>query len=60
MAPYDLVGFVGAAIVIAAYFANQQRRLRSDDWRYPLANLEKLTKLAERRLPWYGKASRLG
>jgi hypothetical protein len=39
MAPYDLAGFVGAAIVIAAYFANQQRRLRSDDWRYPLANL---------------------
>lgn len=37
--PYDLVGFAGAAIIIAAYFANQQRWLRSDDWRFPLANL---------------------
>ena len=39
MALYDLVGFAGAAIIIAAYFANQQRWLRSDDRRYPLANL---------------------
>jgi hypothetical protein len=39
MAFYDLVGFAGAAIIIAAYFANQQRWLRSDDRRYPLANL---------------------
>ncbi|HJU18211.1 MAG TPA: hypothetical protein VJ770_17295 [Stellaceae bacterium] len=39
MAFYDLVGFVGAAVLIAAFFANQQRWLRSDDWRYPLANL---------------------
>jgi hypothetical protein len=36
--PYDLAGFAGAAIAVAAYFANQQRWLRSDDWRYPLAN----------------------
>ena len=34
-----LAGVVGAAIVIAAYFANQQGWLSSDDWRYPLANL---------------------
>jgi hypothetical protein len=39
IAPYDLVGFAGAAIAVVAYFANQQRWLRSDDWRYPLANL---------------------
>lgn len=39
MAPYDVVGFAGAAIAIIAYFANQQRWLRSDDWRYPAANL---------------------
>jgi hypothetical protein len=39
MALYDLVGFAGAAIIITVYFANQQRWLRSDDWRYPLANL---------------------
>jgi hypothetical protein len=37
--PYDIVGFAGAAIGIGAYFANQQRWLRSDDWRYPFANL---------------------
>jgi hypothetical protein len=39
MTPFDLAGFAGAAIIIAAYFANQQRWLRSDDWRFPLANL---------------------
>ena len=37
--PYDLAGFAGAAIGIGAYFANQQRWLRSDDWRFPFANL---------------------
>jgi paired small multidrug resistance pump len=37
--PYDIVGFAGAAVFVAAYFANQQRWLRSDDWRYPFANL---------------------
>jgi len=35
----DLIGFAGAAVMIAAYFANQQRWLSSDDWRYPAANL---------------------
>jgi hypothetical protein len=39
IAPYDLIGFAGAALGIAAYFANQQRWLRSDDWRFPFANL---------------------
>ncbi|MBV9829237.1 MAG: hypothetical protein JO001_26765 [Alphaproteobacteria bacterium] len=36
---YDLVGFTGAAVLIAAYFANQQGQLPSDDWRFPSANL---------------------
>jgi hypothetical protein len=36
---YDVIGFVGAAAIVAAYFANQQRWLRSEDWRYPFANL---------------------
>ena len=36
---YNAVGFIGAALLIAAYFANQQRWLPSDDWRYPFANL---------------------
>jgi hypothetical protein len=34
-----LAGIAGAAIVIAAYFSNQQGWLGSDDLRYPLANL---------------------
>ena len=37
--PYNLAGLAGVVIVIAAYFANQQRWLRSDDWRFPFANL---------------------
>jgi hypothetical protein len=37
--PYDIAGFAGATLGIAAYFANQQRWLRSDDWRYPFVNL---------------------
>ena len=32
-------GFVGAALVIGAFFANQQGWLASDDWRFPLLNL---------------------
>jgi hypothetical protein len=35
----DLIGFAGAALMISAYFANQQRWLSSEDWRYPAANL---------------------
>lgn len=34
-----LIGFVGVAVIVSAYFANQQRWLSSEDWRYPLANL---------------------
>jgi hypothetical protein len=36
---FTIVGFVGAAIIIVAYFANQTGRLSSDDRRFPLANL---------------------
>ena len=36
---YDVIGFAGAAAIVAAYFANQQRWLSSEDWRYPFANL---------------------
>lgn len=36
---YDVIGFAGAAVIVAAYFANQQRWLKSEDWRYPFANL---------------------
>ena len=36
---YNIVGFLGTASLIAAYFANQQGWLPSDDWRFPFANL---------------------
>lgn len=36
---YTAAGFAGAILVIAAYLANQAKRLASDDWRYPAANL---------------------
>lgn len=36
---FDVVGFVGAAIVLLAYFLNQDGRLDSANWRYPLSNL---------------------
>jgi len=39
IALYDLAGLLGALIIMAAYFANQQRWLPSDDWRFPAANL---------------------
>ncbi len=32
-------GFAGAALIIVAYFANQQGWLASDDRRFPAANL---------------------
>lgn len=36
---FTLSGFVGVALILCAYFANQQRWLASDDWRFPLANM---------------------
>ena len=36
---YELAGFVGAAIIVVAYFAVQQRWLNALDWRFPAANL---------------------
>jgi hypothetical protein len=32
-------GFLGAALIILAYFFNQQGWLASDDWRFPALNL---------------------
>ena len=37
--PGMAAGFVGVALIVAAYFANQQGWLGSDDWRFPVANL---------------------
>lgn len=34
-----VAGAIGAASIVVAYFANQQRWLRSEDWRFPFANL---------------------
>lgn len=36
---FTIGGFMGAALVVVAYFANQQGWLASDDWRFPAANL---------------------
>ncbi|HEX5321035.1 MAG TPA: hypothetical protein VFW46_17875 [Stellaceae bacterium] len=36
---YTLAGLAGTAMIVLVYFANQQRWLRSEDWRYPAANL---------------------
>ena len=36
---YEAVGMVGVALILAAYFANQKRWLRSEDWRFPAVNL---------------------
>jgi hypothetical protein len=35
---YTGAGFVGVVMVLVAYFANQQRWLSSEDWRFPTAN----------------------
>ncbi len=34
-----VAGVVGAAIIVAAYFADQQEWVSSRNWRYPFANL---------------------
>ncbi|MGH7041470.1 MAG: CBU_0592 family membrane protein [Acetobacteraceae bacterium] len=39
MSALVMAGFVGSALVIGAYFANQQGWLASTDRRFPLANL---------------------
>ena len=35
----DIIGYLGAAIIILAYLLNQKGWLRSEDWRFPGANL---------------------
>lgn len=35
----NLVGYLGAAVVILGYFLNQRGRLSSEDWRFPAMNL---------------------
>ena len=37
--PFTFAGVLGAAVIIAAYFANQKRWLASEDWKFPFANL---------------------
>jgi hypothetical protein len=36
---YRAIGLFGAAIYVVAYFANQARWLKAEDWRFPAANL---------------------
>ena len=35
----DIVGSIGAGMVVLAYLLNQSRQLRSEDIRFPLINL---------------------
>jgi hypothetical protein len=37
--PFTVAGIAGTALIIVAYFGNQQGWLRSDDWPFPLVNL---------------------
>ena len=39
MDPLTDVGLAGVAIIVGAYFANQQGWLAADEWRFPAANL---------------------
>ena len=39
LSAFRAVGLVGVGFILVAYFANQQRWLRSEDWRFPAANL---------------------
>jgi hypothetical protein len=36
--PFAAIGLVGAAVLVAAYFANQHGSLDAADWRYPGLN----------------------
>jgi hypothetical protein len=36
---FRVIGLVGVAAILAAYFANQRRWLSSEDWRFPAVNL---------------------
>ncbi len=35
----DVLGYIGAGLIILAYFLNQNGRLASEDWRFPALNL---------------------
>jgi hypothetical protein len=37
--PFTSAGIIGTALIVVAYFANQQDWLSSRDWRFPAANL---------------------
>ena len=37
--PFAATGLVGAALHVAAYFANQHGSLSAEDWRFPAVNL---------------------
>jgi hypothetical protein len=37
--PFTLAGMVGTALIVGAYFANQQGWVDSHDWRFPFVNL---------------------
>jgi Na+-translocating ferredoxin:NAD+ oxidoreductase RnfD subunit len=36
---FTLIGVVGTALIVAAYFATQQGWIAAGDWQFPLTNL---------------------
>jgi hypothetical protein len=51
--PFTAAGLLGVGAIVAAYFANQQGWLNSDDWRFPAANLAgSLLILASLHVAW--------
>lgn len=39
MALHQIIGWVGTALILGAYFLNQNKYLTADDWRYDTINL---------------------
>ena len=39
MTIFDVIGVIGTALIIVAYFATQQGMVDARDWRFPLVNL---------------------
>jgi hypothetical protein len=37
--PFTIAGVIGTALIVGAFFGNQQGWLATSDWRYPFANL---------------------
>lgn len=36
---FEIIGWIGAVLILSAYFLNQNNYLSADDWRYDVINL---------------------